>query len=164
MLGGGILENGRRFVPELVTGRQRKCIGSPLATTQSILPNSSTDFFTQFLMSVGLAISAVDATALALSVAPLKVENSSPRGFRAQYDTLAPSARRAWTINRPMPFEPPAIISMDINTNSSKAVIDGHYLPVTKAWAPDRLLVNGYIEVDRYSDCCDIQEDLKASV
>lgn len=154
MLGGGILEDGRCFVLELVTGDTKTTVlgdSSPLATTQSILPNSSTDFFTQFLMSAGLAISTVDTTARALSAAPWKVENSSPRGFRAQYDTLAPSASRACTINRPMPFEPPELypwMSTPTQQRQYRRCGHEHNLPVTKAWVPHKLLANGYIEVD----------------
>lgn len=79
----------------------------PFATTISILPKVSAALSTQFLTESGSAISTLVPTARAPPVAPLKGSNSLPVTTREQYETLAPSARKASVMTLPIPLRPP---------------------------------------------------------
>lgn len=72
-------------------------------------PNFPAAWPTQALISSGFPMSTIEPTACAPWLAPVKDENSSPRMVRAQNETFAPSAKKASTIDLPMPFEPPTI-------------------------------------------------------
>jgi hypothetical protein len=80
--------------------------GIPFATTTSILPNFSADFSTQASMADWSPISTLDPMARAPSAAS-NAANSSPRVFRAQYETFAPSERNVSTMALPIPLVPP---------------------------------------------------------
>lgn len=81
----------------------------PLAITESMRPNSLAARSTQDLISSGFPISTAEPTTRAPLVAPLKRENSSPRIVRAQNETLAPSVKKASTMDLPIPFDPPRV-------------------------------------------------------